>query len=331
MLDVAQRTEHNLSGWLTAARDEAGIVKGSRPSYGTIADYGLAILIFAIAVVARVALDRIIPERLPFIAFFPAVVFVAYRCGLWPSIVVLILSALVGTAWVEPAPGSSEIGFRVASLLLFLGFGGLNVYFMQRLKVANVQSVEHEAQLELINRELKHRIKNLFTIASSICQQTIKSGKSPQEMTQAVSGRIHAVAAAQDLLSVRSNEGADLAGLIEALVRTVAPDPSRFRTSGTSVRLPAQATTPFALILHELGTNALKYGAWSAETGTVVVAWTMENGRLFFDWREIDGPAIAPEMREGLGSALIKSGLPTATVAHDLTPTGLHCRITLPL
>ena len=98
-----------------------------------------------------------------------------------------------------------------------------------------------------------------------------------------------------------------------------------------SVRLPPEATTPFALILHELGTNAIKYGAWSGDTGTVVVSSNVEGGRLFFEWPEIDGPAIAPEMREGLGSALIKSGLPTATVAHDLTPTGLHCRITLPL
>ena len=310
---------------------ETGKVKGNRRSYGTISDYGWAFLIFAVAVLARVALDRIIPERLPFITFFPAVVLAAYRCGLWPSIAVLVLSALVGTAWVDPAPGSSETVYRLVSLLLFLSLGGLNVYFVQRLKVANDQSAQHEAQLELINRELKHRIKNLFTIASSICSQTIKSGRSTQEMIRAVTGRIHAVASAQELLSVTSSTGADLAGLIEALVSTVAPDPSRLQVSDTSVRLPPEATTPFALILHELGTNALKYGAWSEDTGLVVITSTVEPDRLFFEWREIDGPAIAPEIREGLGSALIKSGLPNATVAHDLTPTGLHCRISLPL
>ena len=305
-------------------------MKGNR-SYGTISEYGWAFLIFAIAVLARVALDRIIPGHLPFVTFFPAVVLAAYWCGLWPSILVLVLSGLVGTAWVEPAPGSTALIVRAVSWLLFFSLSGLNIYLVQRLKVANDQSSQHEAQLELINRELKHRIKNLFTIASSICQQTIKSGRSPQEMIRSVSGRIHAVASAQELLSVTSSSGADLTELIEALVRTVTPEPSRLQVSGTSVRLPPEATTPFALILHELGTNAIKYGAWSGDTGTVVVSFTVEGARLFFEWREIDGPAIAPEMREGLGSALIKSGLPTATVAHDLTPTGLHCRITLPL
>ena len=304
-------------------------MKGNRGRQ--VSDYARAFLIFAVAVLARVALDRIIPGRLPFVTFFPAVVLAAYWCGLWPSIIVLLLSGLVGTAWVESPPGSTELVVRVVSLLLFLSLGGLNIYLVQSLKVANDQSSQHEAQLELINRELKHRIKNLFTIASSICQQTIKSGRSPQEMIRSVSGRIHAVASAQELLSVTSSSGADLIELIEALVRTVTPEPSRLQVSGTSVRLPPEATTPFALILHELGTNAIKYGAWSGDTGTVVVSSTVEGARLFFEWREIDGPAIAPEMREGLGSALIKSGLPTATVAHDLTPTGLHCRITLPL
>ena len=305
-------------------------MKGNR-SYGTISEYGSAFLIFAIAVLSRVALDRIIPGHLPFVTFFPAVVLAAYWCGLWPSIVVLVLSGLVGTAWVEPAPGSTELIVRVVSCLLFFSLSGLNIYLVQRLKVANDQGSQHEAQLELINRELKHRIKNLFTIASSICSQTIKSGRSPQEMIRSVTGRIHAVASAQDLLSVTSSAGADLSGLIDALVRTVSPQPSRLQVSGTPVRMPAEATTPFALILHELGTNAIKYGAWSGDTGTVVISFKVEGARLFFEWREIDGPAIAPEMREGLGSALIKSGLPTATVVHDLTPTGLHCRITLPL
>ena len=254
-------------------------MKGNPPTYGTISDYAWAFFIFAIALLARVALDRIVPTGLPFITFFPAVVFVAYRCGLWPSVAVLAMSALAGEAWVAPTPGSPAIVQRLVSVVLFLTLSGLNIYFVRKLKVANDQNVQHEAQLELINRELTHRIKNLFTIASSICLQTIKSGKSPAEMAQAVSGRIHAVAAAQDLLSVTSSEGADLAGLIEALVRTVVPDPARLRVSGRSVRLPPQVTTPFALILHELSTNALKYGAWSGDTGFVVVTTTLDVDR----------------------------------------------------
>ena len=113
-------------------------------------------------------------------------------------------------------------------------------------------------------------------------------------------------------------------------MRTVAPDTNRLRVAGASFRLPPQVTTPFALILHELATNALKYGAWSHD-GHVAVTWRVEARKLLFEWRECDGPAIAPPMREGLGSALIKSGLPNATVQHELKRDGLECRICLPL
>lgn len=101
----------------------------------------------------------------------------------------------------------------------------------------------------MINRELKHRIKNLFSIANSICLQTIKPGKSAEEMSKAVTGRIMAIAAAQDLLSVTASEGAELRELVTALVTPLAPDPSRLEVGGPAMRLPADTTTPFALIL----------------------------------------------------------------------------------
>ena len=93
----------------------------------------------------------------------------------------------------------------------------------------------------------------------------------------------------------------------------------------------AQATTPFALILHELGTNALKYGAWSHDTGYVRTSWEARQEVLYFLWREHDGPAIAPPLHEGLGSTLIKNSLPGAVVSHDLKADGLECKIALPL
>lgn len=272
-----------------------------------VRDSALAILIFTGAIIGRVALDRVLPGRLPFITFFPAVVLAAYLCGPAKSITVLVLSALVGAHWVDPAPNENITLFRVLSGAFFLLFGGLMVYLIEQLKAAQQLSQRHEQQLELINRELKHRIKNLFTIATSICQQTIKSGSTPDAMVKGVAGRLHAISAAQDLLSATSSGGADVVSLVEAVV------------------------TPFALILHELATNALKYGAWSGG-GRVEATWLIEEQQLKFRWREVDGPAaVAPPVREGLGSALIKGGLPTASVTHGFLPEGLECRITLPL
>ena len=295
-----------------------------------VRDYGLAAVILAGAVVGRIALDKVLPGRLPFITFFPAVVLAAYLCGPTKSLTLLALSALVGAYWVDPESGENVILFRVLSATFFLLFGGLMVYLIEQLKAAKQLSQRHEQQLELVNRELKHRIKNLFTIATSVCQQTIKSGSTPDAMAKAVAGRIHAISAAQDLLSVTSNSGADIVSLIEALAVPMAPHPSKLLRAGPKVALPAEATTPFALILHELATNALKYGAWSGD-GRVEATWHLEDRTLKFRWRELDGPAVGPPVREGLGSALIKGGLRSADVLHDFLPEGLECRITLPL
>ena len=94
-----------------------------------------------------------------------------------------------------------------------------------------------------------------------------------------MTGRIMAIASAQDLLAGTGSDGADLRELVAFLVTPLAPDPS---VDGPETQLPGDATTPFALILHELATNALKYGAWSTESGLVKLDWTNQSGTLDF-------------------------------------------------
>jgi two-component sensor histidine kinase len=297
----------------------------------SLRNYALALLIFAVALGARYVLDFVVPERLPFITFFPAVLVAAYFCGVGPSILVLVFSAAVGAVWTAPPAGASETAFLLASFLLFVGLSGVNVALVHVLLTTLEKLRQRDQQFEVINRELKHRIKNLFSIANSVCLQTIKSGKTVDLMSQSVSGRLMAIAAAQDLLSATASDGADLHALATALVTTLAPSPSRLKIEGPPTQLPADAATPFALVLHELATNALKYGAWSAEAGVVKVVWTKQSAMLLFLWREHDGPAITPAAHEGLGRTLISKSLPGATVTHDLKADGLECRINLPL
>ena len=272
-------------------------------------------------------LDEVIPARLPFITFFPAVALAALLCVLWPAVLVLLLSAIVGVWWGQPSEGSL-VAFRFWASSLFLILGGGVVGLVNYLTVLLDRLKRQDEQLALINRELKHRIKNLFSITNSICQQTIKSGAPAEQMAKAASGRILAIASAQDLLSTTASEGAELRSLVDALVTPVSPDRSRLQITGGAAKLPAEFTTSFALILHELATNALKYGAWLAETGVVLIEWSVGSDRnLKFRWRERDGLNIAPPLREGLGTALIKRGLNGAKVQHDLKADGLDCRI----
>ena len=289
--------------------------------------YGLALLIFGAAVVLRVVLDAVIADRLPFITFFPAVLLATYLCGLWPGSMILVLSAFTGAFW---SVGDTVV-FRSVGLALFLAIAGINVALVHYLQSAFARLRAQDRQLALINEELKHRIKNLFSITNAICQQSIRSGAPVEEMSRAVSGRIQAIAAAQDLLSVTATRGADLAELVAVLVHSLAPEPSRLRIDGGSVLLPAEATTPFALVLHELGTNAIKYGAWSVERGYVAVSWSVAGGELAFRWREHGELSIAPPLREGFGTKLIKDGLAGASVQHDVKADGLECLIRMSL
>jgi two-component sensor histidine kinase len=292
-------------------------------------DYLFGLLVFAGALVARVALDQLVPDRLPFITFFPAV-FLAYYFGLGPGILVLVLSAVTGTVWVDPT-GHSMVALYITSALLFLVVASIILVLTHLLRSSYARLKQQDEQLALINRELKHRIKNLFSITNSVCLQTIKAGGTVKQMSDSVSGRILAIASAQDLLSATATSGADLRELVTALVGTLAPKPSRLEVAGPPTTLPLQVTTPMALILHELATNALKYGAWFTDQGYLTVTWQVETKILHFRWREHDGPTIAPAMREGLGSGLIKQSLPGATVRHDLRADGLEREITLPL
>ena len=302
---------------------------GAKPKQ-SIPKYLLALLIFAVAVLVRILLDFVVPERLPFISFFPAVLLAAFYCGIGPSILVVMLSAVVGSLWAEPT-GISPAIFYLTSILLFGAVGGINIALVHFLMSSLAHVQQRDEQLALINRELKHRIKNLFSVANFVCLQTIKSGRSTDEMSAAVSGRIQAIASAQDLLGTTATGDAELDELVAALVATLAPESSRLKAAGPPTKLPSQTVTPFALVLHELATNALKYGAWSQETGYVKIGWSTDLEVLLFVWREHDGPVVAPPPREGLGKTLIKSSLPGAEVNHDLRADGLECQIRLPL
>jgi two-component system, sensor histidine kinase PdtaS len=120
--------------------------------------YAPALGIFIIAAILRVLLDLVVPGRLPFITFFPAVFLTAYYFGPGPGFMVLALSTVAGTTWVDPF-GHSPISLYATSALLFFFVAGMIVVVVDRLSAAHEKLTRQEKQLEIINLELKHRIK----------------------------------------------------------------------------------------------------------------------------------------------------------------------------
>jgi two-component sensor histidine kinase len=294
--------------------------------------YGLALLILAVAIGARWGLDFLVPKRAPFITFFPAVLAAAWFCGKGPALWVLAVGS-TATMWIWI---DDPITVRIGMSAVFVSINLVIIFMVDRLQNAQRELKIRDEQLSLINQELHHRLKNLFAVTSSICSSTIKAGLPPDETAQAISGRIQSIARAQDLLSISSRSGAAVGDLIQSVVVPLAPERARVQFTGPPAELRAEDTTPFALILHELGTNALKYGAWSDPKGMVNIAWSFKTlpdskQQLDFEWSEHDGPHVSPPPREGLGSKLIQKAPPGSTIDHDLKADGLSCRIRLAL
>jgi two-component system CheB/CheR fusion protein len=193
-----------------------------------------------------------------------------------------------------------------------------------------------EAQQRLLLRELTHRVKNTLTVVQSITHQTRRFSKSFEEFTDRLDGRLAALAAAHVILVDSEWRGADLATLAQ---RQVAPhiggNPDRVRISGEPVFVPADLATPFALVFHELATNAAKYGAFSQRAGTVELDWSVNdrNGQpiLSVTWRERGGPKSAEPKTKGFGSELIERAIPNADVRREFASDGVTCTIVVPL
>jgi two-component sensor histidine kinase len=190
-----------------------------------------------------------------------------------------------------------------------------------------------EETQQLLIAELNHRVKNTLATIQAIAAQTLRYSDDPAQFAANFSGRIQALAQAHSLLSDATWEGADLAGLIRDQLRLGSLDESRVATSGPEVRLPPQLALHLALILHELGTNARKYGALSAARGQISLQWRMSDTSLSLLWVERGGPAVSAPKKTGFGTTLIKQSVKAegGTARMSYRPDGVVWNITLAL
>jgi PAS domain S-box-containing protein len=194
-----------------------------------------------------------------------------------------------------------------------------------------------EERERLLAREVDHRAKNLLAVVQSIVQLT--RAEDIAGFTRSISGRIQSLARAHSLLAASRWEGADLKQLMtEELAPFAARGSGRVAISGPAIKLRPEAAQALALVIHELATNAAKYGALSGEAGHVEIEWSMsvasEEPRLCIHWRERGGPALtnAPS-RRGFGSTVMQASVERqlkGKVRLDWEPQGLTCELALP-
>ncbi|MFD2236556.1 sensor histidine kinase [Aureimonas populi] len=194
---------------------------------------------------------------------------------------------------------------------------------------------QSETHLRLMINELNHRVKNSLATVQAIASQTFRDPERFEASRLAFSARLVALAKAHDILTETSWSRADLRMVMERVVQPHhAEGDTRFRLEGPGVSLDPKTALALSMAIHELCTNAVKYGALSADGGTVDITWTIEEGRdssrLRFRWQEKGGPAVAPPQRKGFGSRLIERSLASELDGEVLIryePAGVVCTI----
>jgi two-component sensor histidine kinase len=198
------------------------------------------------------------------------------------------------------------------------------------IAIETTAQVMAERERALVMAETTHRLKNTLALVQAIAQQTLRDIPD-RERVQAFDDRLHALASAHDVLLRDDWNGADLQGLIEtALGRVV--DAARFAVEGPRLVVKAPIAQNVSLLVHELATNAIKYGALTREGGRVSVSWTRDGELVRMEWLERGGPPANAPKRKGFGSRLVSLGLTgSGGVEKDFAPEGLTVRLTAPV
>src|SRR5215208_8478507 len=188
----------------------------------------------------------------------------------------------------------------------------------------------------LLMDELNHRVKNTLATIQAIASQSLRRSKSPSDFVSSFSGRVQSLARAHDLLTQTKLQGAEIKELVHEQVVYGGTDDSRISFSGPSLMLDAQAAVHLALVLHELATNARKYGALSNPNGRLSVKWELRtNGgrKLILDWKESGGPTVTAPKERGFGSTLIEKTLQShgGEVSISYAADGVSSQISMPL
>jgi two-component sensor histidine kinase len=287
---------------------------------------GFAACCLALATVARWSLSLMRPDVF-FTPYFPAVFFATAFGGFRVGIATAVAGGVLG-ATINFSDASADFA-RLALLAIFLLVCGLTIWGIEHYRsVAADQRqiskrlIQEEEYRKLVVDELQHRLKNKSSTIHAVLHQVLYD----QPLIWAsIDQRIRALSATDDLIARVDGSGCDIKDL---LLSELGPyGHVRFTLNGNPLFLPAKLAVSFALMFHELATNAGKYGAFSSPHGLLQVAWSVSDDRLNITWDETEGPPVGAIGRAGFGTKLLKSALGAFDGKTEIAflKTGIHC------
>jgi PAS domain S-box-containing protein len=191
-----------------------------------------------------------------------------------------------------------------------------------------------EEHRTMLSAELDHRVKNSMANIQSIANQTLQNAVSLDDARVTLGSRLSSLARAHDVLTGEAWSGATLYEIVSQALQPFRSGRQRFRFGGPDVRLTPRLSLSFILALHELATNAVKYGALSNDKGFVLLNWEVEGERLSLRWEEVDGPAVTPPERSGFGTKMIERALAVeagGSARIDYRPRGVVFTLEAPV
>jgi two-component sensor histidine kinase/CHASE3 domain sensor protein len=251
-----------------------------------------------------------------------------------------IESAALGEATSKAAQAEARalplLGGLLALLVLAMTAGATLVGRAARADAEAAQAAElarARDRADLLARELNHRVKNLFAVILAIVQMSARGKPEASEVAESISDRIRALLTAHEVTQGESER--PVAALAQLVETTIAPYRSASQPAtiaGPQVLLPSRQVTPLGLVLHELTTNAVKYGAWSCG-GSLDIGWVREGERIRLTWHERGAKLVGPPGTRGFGTMMMDSAARQfgGTITRDFAPDGLVVTIDLPL
>lgn len=292
-----------------------------RPSPGSAEAYAFATFLIVIAGLIRWGLSFISQDIFLFAAFYPAILFATYIGGPGVGVFAAVLGAAI--AWAAFVPHPLGAGVQI-KLLAYLLSSTLIIWGADHYRRVRKRLEDEEKFRKLAVDELAHRLKNkLATIQSIISFQL----RDDPQIRDAILSRLTALSATDDLIMETQGQGAGLRGILSAELRPYGV--SRVSMEGPDVLLPPKLALMMALLVHELATNAAKYGALSSSVGNLSIQWSLADARLDLEWRESGGPTVTAPVHRGFGTRLFSRALEQFGGAVEATfaTTGLICKL----
>jgi two-component sensor histidine kinase len=291
---------------------------------GSVEAYLAATILVVTASLIRWGLGFLGEALLPFTTYYPVVLFATYLGGSRTGIFTAILGGLIGWwAFLSPHVGFFPLQFAgELELLTYAAACALIIWGADSYRRLAARLQEEERLRKLAVEELAHRLKNKIASIQSIISYQLRE---QPRLRDDIIARLLALAATDDLIMTAQGRGASIRAILSTELKPYGL--ARISMAGPDIILSPTLALTMALMVHELATNAAKYGALSVPAGQLSIRWSLADRLLSLDWRETNGPVVVPPTHRGFGMLLLSLEQFSGNVEMTFERNGLVCRM----